>query len=178
MRIESHSQVGQDLWAHWMIPRFNRLHMPLLFLDVGCGHPVDFSNTCALEADGWRGWAIDIGADLDLWKKLRPKTTFIKADATVFPYGSSMRSVDYLSLDVDAASLAALRRILECRVAFKVATIEHDAYRFGPEPREEMRRLLQDAGYILERADVEDKGLPFEDWWRHHSIPGDTDAAR
>ena len=161
--MKSNSQAGQDLWV------VERIADPGTFLDVGCNHPFEWSNTALLEDLGWRGWGVDVAINREDWAK-RPGTVAIQADATVLDYReiAGTLSVDYLSLDIDHASLAALQRILECGVTFSVATVEHDAYRFGDELREGQRRLLLDAGYRMERADVYADGFPgfpFEDWW-------------
>ena len=168
MTMESNSQAGQDLWVAQKLPVLPGRQRT--FLDIGCGDPIHWSNTVMLEQMGWRGWGIDIGSDPALWAENRPSTKFIQADATTFDYATLMgepRVLDYLSVDIDHPSLEALRRVMECGIKFLVATIEHDAYRFGDELRAGQRELLLGAGYRIERADVYAEGypgFPFEDW--------------
>jgi len=74
-------------------------------------------------------------------------------------------NVDYLSLDVNGASLNALNALPLERVRFKCITAEHDAYKHGDKLRKPMREILLSHGYSLYAPDVTDKGLEYEDWW-------------
>ena len=88
-------------------------------------------------------------------------------------------TVDYLSFDIDEASLPVLRKFPFDKLRFRVMTVEHDAYRLGDRLRQEMRKILQGAGYELIAADVVvyymwkecpeavalNGYLPFEDWY-------------
>lgn len=48
------------------------------YVDVGCFEPIQFSNTFIFYQRGWRGLAIDANPALaPLWKKRRPRDTFI-----------------------------------------------------------------------------------------------------
>lgn len=168
MSFASKSQAGQDLFAFVVLngKRDGR------FLDIGCSHPIRFNNTCALEQHlGWRGCLYDNDPDacsLCLQQRLSPA---VCADVTLLDWHHELSSwietkepIDYLSLDVDAATLATLKNLPLADVRFRVITVEHDAYRFGPEPRWAMIKLLQHHGYDILCADVCDKGLPFEIW--------------
>ena len=44
-------------------------------------------------------------------------------------------------------------------------TVEHDYYRLGEEPRNKMRKILQNNGYKLICSDVNYLNNPYEDWW-------------
>jgi hypothetical protein len=57
-------------------------------------------------------------------------------------------------------------------------TVEHDLYRFGPEPRRQMRAWLESAGYDRLCGDVSDCDLPFEDWWVRPDLIDMTAAER
>jgi hypothetical protein len=95
-----------------------------------------------------------------------PQTRLLSGDArVVITWIDGDAPYDYLSLDVDDATLATLQNIPLDRMRFKVITIEHDAYRVGPAPREAMREILTAAGYTLAVADVRCGGGEFEDWW-------------
>lgn len=160
----SFSQAGQDRYALAMCPDGHR------FIDIGCCHPIEISNTYGLECIGWDGLLIDndLGA-VKLCLENRKAET-VQMDATVMPWsGWTSRihdPVDYLSLDVDAATLPALTNLLNAGIRFRCATIEHDSYRFGPGPRDAMRAILERAGYLLICADVcSSDGIPYEDWW-------------
>lgn len=160
--MNSNSQSGQDIFVRLVFGR----NFCGRFLDIGCCHPVDISNTYQLELEGWGGVLIDQDKNaIDLCKVQRLANS-IHADATTFDYRSlGDECFDYVSLDVDAASLLTLEQVLKCGVEASVWTIEHDAYRFGDEPRREMRKLMKNAGYYLLCSDVKNGGCPYEDWW-------------
>jgi hypothetical protein len=170
--FQSRSQAGQDLFCFEMLVKPENL-LTGTFCDIGACHPIEISNTYALEQLGWRGLLVDNdpGA-IKLCKELR-KSPAILADATTVNWIVEMRkagilaeSVSYLSLDVDSASLPTLRRLPFDCVDFRVLTIEHDVYRFGEVVRDEMRKILGDAGYDLVCADVcSSDGIPYEDWY-------------
>jgi hypothetical protein len=156
----SHSQAGQELWA------LEQRDEPGTFLDVGCGQPVAGSNTALLEQLGWGGVLIDLNEEMAHRCKLTRIGIVICADATMFDFRTlPLRHFNYLSLDVDEAQVAALKNILACGVEFDFATIEHDSYRFGEGPRDEIRREMRARGYHADRLDVEYGGNAFEDWW-------------
>lgn len=188
MKFVSTSQAGQDRFVHALLPN------PGTFLDIGCSGPIDLSNTYSLEKIGWRGLLVDNDKNAIAACRAQRVSPIIDADATsidwddvlfhnrwtsgqnqkIIPFrydGPHKLEIDYLSLDVDAASLAALRQIPLNRVKFRVITIEHDAWRFGEAQRPEMRHLLQAAGYALICKDVAcTAGNPYEDWWVDHSL--------
>lgn len=176
MAFESKSQAGQD-----------RLALALLgdgissFLDIGANEPVTRSNTYALEmAYGWRGLLVDNSADSMAACEKHRKSAFLLTDASQpqdwigaprtadqINWGVSLyppRVIDYLSLDVDQATLQTLKNLPLDQVRFRVMTVEHDAYRAGPEPRAEMLAILNAFDYDVLCADVCDHGLPFEIW--------------
>jgi hypothetical protein len=91
-----------------------------------------------------------------------------------FQEGQFPDSIDYLSLDVDTLSLDVLKILPFDKYRFKVITIEHDAYLYGDQYREEQRNILTSHGYFLlcsnvyvEQPGFEGKECPFEDWWIH-----------
>jgi hypothetical protein len=167
-KMISYSQASQDKWALAIL-------LPVLkgqigtFLDVGANHPIEISNTYALEVLGWVGCLLDNDAYCcDQCRKLRKSPVF-EVDSTTFDYKKlPALDFDYMSLDVDSATLASLTKLLADGVTFRCATIEHDSYRFGPGPRDAMRAMLTAAGYKLAVADVcnpESPTMPYEDWW-------------
>lgn len=153
--MNSYSQAGQDVWVRRILGE----NKPRFFLDIGCAGD-QYSNTLALEQEGWTGILVDV----DDTAKGR-KTPFVRGDATKIRLPLP-DYVDYLSLDIDFGTYDALVNILSHGVKFGIITIEHDAYRFGDELRVPERALLNAAGYTLICADV--CGIPeapFEDWW-------------
>lgn len=166
MNFVSFSQAGQDLWVTQVLKGLRGGW----YLDIGANDPVVISNTWALDFQlGWNGVLIE--NDPNCIADLRAKRSgiVISTDATTFDYASLARhDFDYLSLDVDSASLDALMKLLAGGITFRCATIEHDVYRFGDGPRTAMRDLLTRAGYALAKADIcnpEHPDMPYEDWW-------------
>jgi hypothetical protein len=163
MSFSSYSQAGQDKWAFETLKELEGGH----YLDIGANHPVIISNTYALETQkGWDGFLIENDPNCFADLRAQRKGFVIGADATTFDYSSLARhDFDYLSLDVDAATLASLKKLLAGGITFRCATIEHDSYRFGDIQRVPMRELLIGAGYRLAHGDVAHEGMPYEDWW-------------
>jgi FkbM family methyltransferase len=157
------SQAGQDRFVHALLPE------PSAFLDIGCGSPTTLSNTYALWKSGWKGIAIDNSQEADSAWKASERSPFWLADATNLDWAliktNLGRRIGYLSLDVDGASLQCLRTIPLNDIRFNAITIEHDAYRFGDGPKNEMRSILCAHGYELLCPDISDQWMPFEDWW-------------
>ena len=70
LRRSQYSQWGEDLF----INEFFKDKIDGIYLDIGCFHPVMYSNTCLLYRKGWRGINIDINpTSIDLFNILRPK---------------------------------------------------------------------------------------------------------
>ena len=177
----SYSQAGQDMFAYTLCATDHGI-----FLDIGASYPVSANNSYGLELKGWSGIAIDCCADYATHytgTRKAPLTVLdmmtIDWDRFIADHPILQNTVDYLSLDIDAATLPVLRRFPFDKLRFRVMTVEHDAYRFGDGVRQEMRSLIGRAGYELIAADVivqyvEDASpqaaalngfLPFEDWY-------------
>ena len=153
--MKTYSQAGQDIFVRLILGE-----KPGTFLDIGCAGDV-FSNTKALEEEGWTGWLIDVDPNAAKGRKNPFFQMDVRQGHIVPPFDP-----DYLSLDVDEASLSALLNIPLKQIHFKVITIEHDAYRFGNALREGERASLMSLGYQLVCKDVcATAGNPFEDWW-------------
>lgn len=170
MIIDYHSQAGQDRFVFEMLVKRNTTKNGR-FLDIGCCEPIILNNTFALEQFGWTGLLFDMDPNaVKLCREMRCNQV-IHADTTAFDWaGVPNKKFDYLSLDVDSATLDTLRGLLKGGIEFRIATIEHDSYRFGDIPRDTMRHLLVDAGYVLFMADVMHNSCPFEDWWIHPTL--------
>ena len=166
----SRSQIGQDRFVYELLVKPEGL-LTGTFLDIGSHTPMEINNTFALEQLGWRGLLIDLQ---EYPFTAARKSPFIQADATKINWSAQLANIglygaviDYVSLDVDEAQLDALRNLLESGVRCRVATVEHDGYRFGKDRVEALRALMQEHGYTLLAADVclNEKGIPFEDWY-------------
>lgn len=164
--MKTHSQAGQDLFVAALLP-----HNEGTFIDIGCSHPTELSNTYALEQErGWRGVLMDSNLNsIGLCVRDR-KSLPICADATNFDWTTTLQHlgkmpIDYLSLDVDEWTHAALLNLLKAKPRFCVITIEHDQYQRGDRLRIPNRSILAAEGYDLIAADVHSNGCCFEDWW-------------
>ena len=177
----SYSQAGQDMFAYTLCGTDSGT-----FLDIGACYPVSANNSYGLEQKGWTGITIDSCADYARHYTGVRKAPLCVVDMTTIDWDRFIadnpmlqRTVDYLSLDIDAATLQVLRTFPFDRLRFRVLTIEHDAYRLGDNVRREMRSILVRAGYELVAADVVvhhdweqcpeavalNGYLPFEDWY-------------
>lgn len=119
---------------------------------------------------GWRGLLVDNDPNLDLSER---SSFSLFADATQVNWSQLLSvfpdTIDYLSLDVNGSTLDVLKSLPLDRVAFRLITCEHDSYRLGPVPRDEIRDILVRNGYICARSDVTHDGFQFEDWWMNIS---------
>lgn len=168
--MKSYSQSGQDIWVVAMTEGL----MGGFFLDIGCNHPTSINNTWLLESEfGWMGILVDILSGCEA-----RKGRFFQCDA-VNPtpelreaYHQMPSVVDFLSLDVDEATLGAFKTLPWGTHRFRVACIEHDTYCRGPATRDAIRTAMFGMGYTLVGMDVcvrfPDSSSPlgsFEDWW-------------
>jgi hypothetical protein len=158
------SQARQDEFVHLVLPRSTGT-----FLDIGSHDPIHINNTYALERLGWTGSLFDCDPKWRAPTEAARTSPFYCEDVTTFDwatfFGPAGTTIDYLSFDVDEASLKTLRRFPFDLVTFNVCTIEHDRYRFGAEVAEEMRSILTQHGYVMLCEDVRNDGLPYEDWY-------------
>ena len=66
----SYSQFGEDRF----IADFFKDKKNGFYIDIGCFHPIMFSNTCLLFNNGWSGINIDLNQiSIDLFNMIRPK---------------------------------------------------------------------------------------------------------
>jgi hypothetical protein len=174
MTFQSRSQAQQDLFV-WNILQ-NKTDG--LFLDIGSHDPVYINNTYELEQKkGWRGYLFDIDRKWAAPTAARRASPFVCADLTTFDWtsfihskGISGKRFDYMSFDIDRASLLAVRRFPFNEISFSIATVEHDSYRFGEAVATEMRELFGRNGYDILCKDVKLNGIPYEDWYVHTSL--------
>lgn len=78
--------------------------------------------------------------------------------------------IDYLSFDVDEATVGALENFPFDSHKFKIITIEHDQYRFGTGVAEFIRAKLLQLKYVIVCKNVKLNGNAFEDWWVHSEL--------
>jgi len=128
------------------------------FLDIGCHHYKNISNTYYLENElNWRGIGIDTQCHFeDDWIQNRPNSKFVCADAVNMDYNNLLKEnnmpsvIDYLSVDIEPPTLtfSALKKLFETDYIFNVVTFETDFYR-DQSTRDESRELFKQRGYIF-----------------------------
>jgi hypothetical protein len=128
------------------------------FLDIGCHHYKDISNTYYLENElNWSGVGVDIECHFEQeWIANRPNSKFVCADAVNIDYDVLLKEnkmplvIDYLSVDIEPPLLtfAALKKLFETDYIFGVVTFETDFYR-EKSTRDESRELFKQRGYIF-----------------------------
>lgn len=171
MLTKSYSQAGQDRFVDAILEGKRNGN----FVDFGCCHPIEISNSYALETQlGWSGLLVDNDPGAIRLCKEKRVAMSMQADATnpefwvqvitKADFGSG--PIDYLSADIDGATHAALSAILATGRRFRVITCEHDLYAPGGELRKvAIERTLLDHGYDLLCRDVHSSdGHPFEVW--------------
>jgi len=168
--FESKSQARQDEFVFRVLQKSRGT-----FLDIGSQHPTNINNTYALEQHGWNGFLFDINTSLkELTESIRT-SPFIITDVSTFDWDTfidknKIQTIDYLSFDVDEASLSTMRRFPFDKITFSVCTIEHDRYRFGQDVANEMRSIMESNGYVIVCKDVTNCGQPYEDWYVHKDV--------
>jgi len=177
MTIICLSQAGQDTFPRYLLGR------PGTYLEIGSYHPTFHNNTHSLEKEGWTGLSID-WTDYSAEFKKRRTNPFLWGDATTIDWAETVskypfmeRPIDYISFDVDEATLAAFNLFPWSTIRFATMTIEHDQYRFGTRIRDHLRRVLTSQGYTLICSDVVVPGFgAFEDWWADLNLVDSTKA--
>jgi len=149
-----YSQIQQDEWVCNVL-KFKR---DGVFLDIGCQHYKNISNTYYLEKElNWSGVGIDIDCLFkEDWDAHRPNSKFICLDATTADYQSIMLEnnmpnvIDYLTLDLEPPelSLVALEKLMEADYIYRTVTFETDWYRIKT-TRDVSRKLMASKGYQL-----------------------------
>src|SRR5271166_34485 len=153
--MKSYSQAGQDIFVREILGE----NKPRFFLDIGCAGE-QYSNTLALEQEGWDGVLVDSRNDALTCPR---KARFICDDAKTVNLDSLPQYIDYLSMDVDEACYEALLNLIKQGFRFGVLTVEHDAWRHGDMLRVPERKLLRACDYQLVQADVcATPGFPME----------------
>jgi hypothetical protein len=180
MLSNSKSQAKQDIFVYALSKKDNGR-----FFDIGSHDPIRINNTYALEQIGWKGYLFDIDSS---WESLTTETRrskFICTDVQLYNWDSFLdqegivgATFDYLSFDVDHASLATLKRFPFEKIQFNICTIEHDRYRFGVDVATEMRTIMLQNGYKILCKDICNNGYPYEDWYVHSSFMSDSEIQR
>jgi hypothetical protein len=152
------------------------------YLDIGGCHSALSNNSYYFDNNlDWKGVCVELNSVYNESYNNRKNCKFLNTDATLINYKEIFNQnnipdiIDYMSLDVDTASLDVLKILPFDEYKFKVITIEHDAYLYGDTYRRPQREILTSNGYTLLCANVyvENHGdcgkqlREFEDWWIH-----------
>ena len=171
-RMQYFSKEGQDRFAHILIGNKGT------FLDLGCNHPYAGNNTAALEQLGWSGIVVDYQPR---WVSLNQKARsaqVLQSDTASPNFITDLIEIapdlafDYISVDVDEASIETLRLLIDSDVTFKCMTFEHSLFE-DPNQKNFSKSILSEKGYTILFEDVlcdlsHDGYMcaqPFEDWW-------------
>ena len=175
-----YSDAGQDQFVANLL-KFKR---DGFCVDIGSCHSMLSNNTYVFQSLGWTSVSVEINSRYNESYGTRLNGTHYNEDALKMDYKKAFvendfpNTIDYLSLDVDTASLSVLKILPFDEYRFKAITIEHDAYLYGDKYRAEQREVLTGHGYrmVCSNILVPSPGhqgydgfspCPFEDWWVH-----------
>lgn len=159
--MDSYSQALQDLNVLEVIKDKGT------YLDVGSADPLHMNNTYLLELNGWTGHCID-ARHFDYSKR---SCDFWNGEAVemIQAHLPDCAHFNYISLDVDGSTNRALQALIDKRITFDFATVEHDKYLIGEQFQIDQRAMLHNAGYKMLFSDIyphgNDPSILFEDWW-------------
>lgn len=178
----TYSQAMQDIFVAKVLGRSG------YFLDIGCSDGFEQSNSLLLERDlGWDGLLIDNNpALINQCRASRINQKSFACDATssqsilsILTENHCPNIIDYISLDIDDASLDGLLALPLDQYSFKIMTFEHDLYG-GREichiKKSESHRILSKYGYkcITENVLAYENSSPYEDWFYNPSLIDST----
>jgi hypothetical protein len=177
--MEFNSDAAQDQFAANML-KFKKNGY---CVDIGSAHSVKSNNTFVFQELGWTSVSVEIDSKYNNTYETRTQGTHYNESALTLNYVEAFEEnefpevIDYLSLDVDTASLSVLKILPFDKYKFRVITIEHDAYLHGDKYRAEQRKVLEERGYKLACSNIlvptpghsgwNGEPCPFEDWWVH-----------
>lgn len=174
----SNSQAKQDVFAYFMLEKDDGY-----FLDFGASEPILSNNTYLLERLGWKGFCFDMQKFDAKYRETR-KAPYISCNLIYFDVLGFLRNknvpnvVDYMSIDLDESTERFLFSFPFDLYEFKVITLEHDSYRFGPGKKYKFEEFMKSKGYtpICNNVSVRESDVmihlrngsklyPFEDWY-------------
>jgi hypothetical protein len=146
------------------------------FLDIGCSNGKDKNNSLLLEENGWTGLLFDIGESQTNEARACRKGKVFTGDCSAEGYLKKIldeenvpKVIDYISLDIDHASLICLQNFPLREYRFKFMTFEHDIYAGRDEciaRKIVAPELLKSFNYVKIADNVQYMhGFAFEDWY-------------
>lgn len=153
------------------------------FVDLGMGNPHHGNNTVLLEGAGWTGHCFEINlASCDVCNKMRMNPAHcidLRHDSIepILDVNKAPRLIDFISFDVDDATIPAIKNFPFETYSFAVMCFEHDSYGLKPSLSQDtmVARLAPWPKYVRVAQDVcfEDQNgtrHAFEDWWVNSEI--------
>ena len=148
------------------------------FIEIGSGDPYKFNNTALLEDTfDWTGISIDNNERFCYQHSRKRKSQILNADVVhldfdmFFKMNCVERHTDFLRINAEGATVAALQKIPFDKHEFFVVQIQHNACWWGNEIKDFTRDWLQKIGYVLAVPDVAvNEKDNYEDWWLHPQI--------
>ena len=174
--MQFYGQAAQDFFVLTMLKN----KMNGTFLEIGSNHPICINNTYLLEKNyKWRGIMVEYNNSfLELYKRERPNSKHIIADATSINFKSEFESInmplniDYLQIDLEVTNNSTLQTLMNLeqqvmnKYRFSVITFEHDVYSGNYfDTRNKSREIFLRNGYFRVFSDVSHVGNPYEDWY-------------
>lgn len=130
------------------------------YVDIGSCASTGSNNSYFFESQlNWKGICIEKNPIFNDSYKER-SCRYVNQDALTIDYEKMFKeenmplSIDYLSLDIDEASVDALRKLPLKKYRFKVITIEHDSHVHGDLYKKPQREILIKNGYFLLCSEV------------------------
>jgi len=155
------------------------------FLEIGSNHPIHINNTYLLEKKyDWKGIMVEYESSyLPLYKEHRQNSIHIINNATkidyknVFETNNMPFSFDYLQIDLEVNNGSTLKTLqkLDAEIfdtyKFATVTFEHDIYHTNfDNTRLKSRDIFKNRGYVCVFEDINNDGLPYEDWYVHPDL--------
>ena len=170
-----HSQAAQDYFVYSIFKKHGDLQIGKgTFLELGSHDPINWNNTYELETKlDWRGVLVEIDPVWEESYKTKRKSSYIIGDSITIDWETKLPELgypigtvfDYLSLDIDNATLDTLRNFPFDKYSFKLITAEHDLWRDPPSKKIEMGRTFLNNGYEYICENVCNEHNPYEEWW-------------
>jgi hypothetical protein len=155
------------------------------FLEIGSNHPIHINNTYLLEKKyDWKGIMVEYESSyLPLYKEHRQNSIHIINNATkidyknVFETNNMPFSFDYLQIDLEVNNGSTIKTLqkLDAEIfdtyKFATVTFEHDIYHTNfDNTRLKSRDIFKNRGYVCVFEDINNDGLPYEDWYVHPDL--------
>jgi len=157
MTTYSQENGFQDVFANFI--NKNKTHG--FVIDIGCRNKSG-SNSLLFLKKGWTCRGADISNHTSDWEDY--PEFFYQMDVSIkqnidILFKDIPNIIEFLSIDVDDASLQVLSNIDFLKFKFKCICIEHDFYAHGEKLRIPQREILEKNGYnrVIQTA--------AEDWW-------------